>query len=206
MPDDEGRRGALEIHLATLVARVADLTAQTAQVAAAANVSLGKYIRAVNAVESEADAAGANDAELGVSLTEALAKLRAAGCVRSPWLPGMLLRDGDGLDYMRVHAVDEEGPWFVDQDGDERDPMGMSAVIAIANWPLDLEDPATLGCVTALWFEAFRAVYAAPGADLDKLDRIFEMWAFVSGGSVDDRLQRQGSALREALVALAEAS
>lgn len=138
-----------------------------------------------------------------MSLTDALAKLQAASDIKSAWLPGMLLRDGPD-DYMRVHAVDEAGPWFIDQDSDERDPMSVSAVIAATNWPIDRGDPATVGCLLSLLREATDDAYVFVAHS--RYTHLGDHGWIVAGRGWTRVGPTEGEALSAALIAVAEAS
>ncbi len=120
---------------------------------------------------------------------------RAVACEHFRWLPGMLLRYGNGEKWFRL----------TEHDG----------YMTTGNtWP-DLTDPATLGCLLALVREAWGgcAIWVARDCVVDPLDDTEyvlderEGWT-VCGGSNDDYLAPYGSGPTEAaaLVAALEAA
>ena len=114
-----------------------------------------------------------------MTLPLALARLHAAGRIKSPWLAGMLVRNFPWHKPFRV--TENHNP-----TSDE--------------WTPDLTDPATLGCLLALVREASGDEY---------LHTIFVRgsWWVMDGAWEPESLasaRSEGAALSAALIALAE--
>lgn len=121
-----------------------------------------------------------------VTLTDALAKLHAAGRIRSPWLPGMQFTSDNYAGVRRIQD-DRFGSWPIPDD---------------PTLAPGLADPATVGCLLALLREAedypcwvrYDSV-RDPGAP---------RWTVVrKEGRADGHTE--GEAIAAALIALAEA-
>jgi hypothetical protein len=128
-----------------------------------------------------------------VTLPEALQRLQAAGKIRSPWLPGMLMMNGSRI-------------MFVDPD------TGATSAHAKVYRPhagtdLNSTDPATLGCLLALVREASgdSCVYIECGAR-DAATMVPVSWYVMTWGDEDSIAygETEGAALAAALISLAE--
>lgn len=136
---------------------------------------------------------GGEPAVVAVTLTQALAALKAARKIRSVWLPGMA-----DVEEQRVLCSEHaDGLVFVDV-GNRRGWFPPSALEAP-----DLTDPATVGCLLALLREAHEdsGVWVGPSHP--------EAWVvFVRGESGWEESgafgETDGEALAAALIALAE--
>lgn len=148
-------------------------------------------------------------------LSAALRTLQERGRIRSAWLPGM--RDGAGNRYVGLgasarwvevvfegitnngltfHSLDEMRLESAPETHPDDDVFGLT---------IDLSDPATVGCLLALWHEAgARVLHEADRGML--VDSLFDELCDCTPFTLDDEaMARLGAAIAAALIALAEA-
>lgn len=151
---------------------------------------------------------------MSLTLPEALRRLHAAGRIVAPWLSGMLLAEWDARTTARV-------AWF-DGDGGQRVNLSYSCPsegVAQGGWlrvesaklyawrgPA-LDDPATVGCLTALLREAANdpAIYLCPDEHEEEGLQGWDVRQPLLYGSKGLGYgETEGQALAAALVLLAE--
>jgi hypothetical protein len=125
-----------------------------------------------------------------MNLNEALRKLKAAGRIRSEWLPGMCYRSEDGCSHWRPDEAHDPGL----QPGQDRHDHP------------DTSDPATVGCLMALLREA-------SGADDEERDLeayveprgpASARWMVIANCAAWPKASTEGEAIAAALVQLAQ--